>query len=130
MPINCHVDGKGMVLVERADINSVLMQMRAIKQQVQTGSEAGITPVVNPHSNNMALEKADFGNLLKSAVDKVNEVQSEAKKLTTAYEKGDPTVDLPEVMISMQKASVSFEALTQVRNRVVRAYEDVMKMPI
>ncbi|WP_027857840.1 flagellar hook-basal body complex protein FliE [Marinobacterium jannaschii] len=116
-------------MVERADINSVLMQMRAIKQQVQTGAEAGVSPVVNPHTN-MATEKADFGNLLKSAVDKVHEVQLEAKNLTTAYEKGDPTVDLPEVMISMQKASVSFEALTQVRNRVVRAYEDVMKMPI
>jgi flagellar hook-basal body complex protein FliE len=39
-------------------------------------------------------------------------------------------VDLPQVMIQAQKASVSFQAMTQVRNRLVTAYEDIMKMPI
>jgi flagellar hook-basal body complex protein FliE len=48
----------------------------------------------------------------------------------TAYERGEPGVDLAEVMIQAQKASVSFTALTQVRNRLVTAYEDIMKMPI
>ncbi|MFT7373736.1 MAG: flagellar hook-basal body complex protein FliE [Oleiphilaceae bacterium] len=33
-------------------------------------------------------------------------------------------------MIQSQKASVSFQALTQVRNKVVQAYEDVMNMPV
>ncbi len=117
-------------MVERADINSVLLQMRAIKQQVQAGSESSMAAPVAGLQPGQAVERPGFGELLKNAVDKVNDVQMEAKKLTTAYEKGDPTVDLPEVMISMQKASVSFEALTQVRNRLVRAYEDVMKMPI
>lgn len=63
-------------------------------------------------------------------MNKVNEHQSEASRLRTAYEQGDPTVDLPQVMIQAQKASVSFQAMTQVRNRLVTAYEDVMKMPI
>ncbi len=44
--------------------------------------------------------------------------------------KGVQGVDLHQVMISMEKASVSFQAMTQVRNRMVSAYEDVMKMPI
>jgi len=50
--------------------------------------------------------------------------------MATAYEQGDPNVDITRVMIASQKASVSFEALTQVRNRVVQAYEDIMKMPV
>ncbi|MBR9885467.1 MAG: flagellar hook-basal body complex protein FliE, partial [Oceanospirillales bacterium] len=47
-----------------------------------------------------------------------------------AYELGDPSVDLPQVMIQAQKASVSFQAMTQVRNRLVSAYEEIMKMSI
>ena len=71
-----------------------------------------------------------FGEMLKGAVDKVNGMQKQAKALSTAYEQGDKNVDLHQVMISMEKASVSFQALTQVRNRMVTAYEDIAKMPI
>ena len=38
--------------------------------------------------------------------------------------------DISRVMIASEKASISFEALTQVRNRVVKAYEDIMNMPV
>jgi len=39
-------------------------------------------------------------------------------------------VDIPEVMIASQKASVAFQAMTQVRNKLITAYEEIMKMPI
>ena len=39
-------------------------------------------------------------------------------------------VDLTEVMIASQKASVSFQAMTQVRNKLVQAYQDIMQMPV
>lgn len=114
-------------MVERADINSVLMQMRSIQSQVQEG--AGISPAAQAQPE-LRTDRTGFGDLLKNAVDSVNETQATAKNLATAYEKGDTTVDLPQVMIAAQKASVSFEALTQVRNRLVTAYEDISKMPI
>ncbi|MBP0048527.1 flagellar hook-basal body complex protein FliE [Marinobacterium sp. AK62] len=118
-------------MVERADINSLLSQMRSIRQEMHQQ----VAPVQAPTLNNEVhgISKTDssgFADLLKSAVDKVNEHQSEASRLRTAYEQGDPSVDLPQVMIQAQKASVSFQAMTQVRNRLVTAYEDVMKMPI
>ncbi len=50
--------------------------------------------------------------------------------LAKAYEQGDPGVALSQVMVASQKAGVSFQALTQVRNKLVEAYQDVMKMPI
>ncbi|MGB0468024.1 MAG: flagellar hook-basal body complex protein FliE [Pontibacterium sp.] len=116
-------------MVDRADINSVLMQMRAIQSQVQ--SAGGLSsPVSMDAPTSLRTDKAGFGDLMKQAVDSVNNVQMNAKNLTTAYEKGDPSVDLPQVMIAAQKASVSFQAMTQVRNRLVSAYEDIMKMPI
>lgn len=115
-------------MVERTDINSVLMQMREIKAQAQMQ-----IPNVNFPGNELkteGIQKADFGELLKSAVDKVNETQASSKKLATAYEQGDPNVELTQVMVSLQKSSVAFEAMAQVRNKLVSAYEDVMKMPI
>jgi len=60
----------------------------------------------------------------------VNETQSRSSALQTAYELGDKSVDITQVMVQMQKASVSFEAMTQVRNRLVSAYQDIMNMPL
>lgn len=118
-------------MAERVDIQNVLNQMRVLKSQVQQGVAApdamggmvGNAPVSK-------VEPGSFGNLLKRAVDGVNETQSTAKNMAAAYERGDPTVDLPQVMIGLQKASVSFQAMTQVRNKLVSAYEDISKMPI
>ncbi|WP_207062427.1 flagellar hook-basal body complex protein FliE [Motiliproteus sp. SC1-56] len=114
-------------MADRVDIQNVLGQMRALKAQAQQG--VGTFPV-RPQAEIQPAAQNSFGDLLKMAVDKVNETQQAATKLTQAYEKGDPSVDLPEVMIGLQKASVSFQAMTQVRNRLVTAYEDISKMPI
>ncbi len=53
-----------------------------------------------------------------------------AKNLAEAFEKGDAGVELSQVMIEMQKARVSFEAVKQVRNQLVTAYQEVMSMPV
>ena len=69
-------------------------------------------------------------NLLKQGIDSVNQTQQSASGLVAAFEKGTPGVELPQVMLEMQKASVSFRALTEVRNRLVNAYQEIMNMPI
>ena len=60
----------------------------------------------------------------------MNESQNTAGNLATAFERGVPGVELPQVMLEMQKANVSFRALTEVRNRLVGAYQEIMNMPI
>jgi flagellar hook-basal body complex protein FliE len=57
-------------------------------------------------------------------------MDQKATQLATAFQRGDPGVELPQVMIEMQKASSSFRALTEVRNRLVTAYQDIMNMQI
>jgi len=47
-----------------------------------------------------------------------------------SFAKGDTSTDLTEVMVAMQKASLSFQAMTQVRNKLLEAYKDVMNMPV
>lgn len=73
---------------------------------------------------------ADFAGMLKTAVDKVNDTQQNAGNLAQAFEVGDPRVGLPEVMVALQKANISFQAMVQVRNKLVSAYQDIMNMPV
>lgn len=106
------------------------MQMRALKADAQQGIAHVGKPSSLTSNSVRSVEGEGFGDLLKNAIDKVNDTQMEASRMATAFEQGDPRVELTQVMIQLQKASVSFQAMTQVRNKLVAAYEDVMKMPI
>ncbi|MDD5403150.1 MAG: flagellar hook-basal body complex protein FliE [Sulfuricella sp.] len=72
----------------------------------------------------------DFSSLLKSSIDQVNSAQQESKDLARNFELGKTDASLQEVMISLQKANVSFQAMVQVRNKLVSAYQDVMNMQV
>jgi flagellar hook-basal body complex protein FliE len=67
---------------------------------------------------------------LSKGIDQVNQTQQRAAQLSNAFQRGEPGVELPQVMVEMQKASVSFRALTEVRNRVVSAYQEIMNMQV
>ncbi len=114
------------MITGRADINSVLTQMRELQAQAQTQ----INKPAEMANRIGEPDAPNFGNMLESAVNSVNDQQMEASQLATSFEKGDPNVDLTQVMISMQKASISFQAMTQVRNRLITAYEDIMRMTV
>lgn len=111
----------------RSDIDSVLQQMRAMRElsgaalqrDMQVADTASVTEP----------QRAEFSSLLRQAVDSVSELQSTASAQANAFVKGE-TNDLVSVMVAGQKSSVAFQALTQVRNRVVSAYQDIMNMPI
>lgn len=72
----------------------------------------------------------DFGSLLKSSLDSVSELQSRSRDLKVAFEQGDSNVSLAEAMIASQKADLSFRAMSEVRNKLVTAYQDIMNMPV
>ncbi len=75
-------------------------------------------------------ERRGFAELLQQSIASVNEAQTTAQDMAAALERGVPGVGLPEVMIALQKASLSFQAMTEVRNRLVTAYQEIMNMPI
>ena len=97
------------------NVNQVLAQMRAMS------IEAGAKPQSVDTSG-------DFAAMLKQSIDAVNNTQQTAGKLSKSFEMGQSDVSLAEVMIASQKASVSFQAMLQVRNKLVDAYKDVMGM--
>ena len=71
-----------------------------------------------------------FGDLLKNTLDSVNEAQQTSRKLKTGFVTGSGDASLAEVMIAAQKANLSFRAVTEVRNKLVQAYQDIMNMPV
>ncbi|NBC37508.1 flagellar hook-basal body complex protein FliE [Novosphingobium sp. FSY-8] len=70
-----------------------------------------------------------FGNAVEGALNKVNATQKQAEALTNAYETGQ-TQDIAKVMLARQEASVGFEATLQVRNKLLSAYQDIMKFGV
>jgi flagellar hook-basal body complex protein FliE len=72
----------------------------------------------------------DFAQALKASIDRVNQTQRNAETLAENFAAGDGNADLHEVMLSLQKANISFQEMVQVRNKLVTAYHDVMNMPV
>lgn len=70
-----------------------------------------------------------FTDALKSALDGVSQTQAKAEGLSSAYERGEVT-DVAKVMLARQEAGVAFEATLQVRNRLLSAYQDIMRMGV
>ncbi|MEK6554660.1 MAG: flagellar hook-basal body complex protein FliE [Bdellovibrionota bacterium] len=70
-----------------------------------------------------------FADTLKSAVNSVNELSQEANVQMQKLATGE-TKNIPEVMIASEKASVAFKLMLQVRNKVIDAYQEIMKMQV
>ena len=124
----------------RTDIQQVLQQMRAMRTQTQAPGigPGGAGPLNAPRADGIsgpaspgqvAKPVPSFGTMLHSAIASVNELQQDSSAQAASFARGD-TDDLVRVMIASQKASVGFQALSQVRNRMVTAYQEIMNMPI
>jgi len=108
------------------EIDRVLAQIRSISH---AGSAGGVGAARGAAGAPGAVDNG-FAKLLKQGLDSVNQVQNKATTLATQFERGVPGVELPQVMLEMQKANVSFRALAEVRNKFVDAYREIMNMPL
>ena len=107
--------------MSQMQINAVLAQIRSLS------SSAG---AIHNSTTPPAAGTPAFGAMLKQSLDAVNTQQQSAAKMADAFERGVKGVDLATVMLESQKASVAFRAVTEVRNRLVNVYQDIMNMPI
>ena len=98
----------------------LLSQIRTLGRELQPTQ----SPTQQPPQN------TGFGDLLKNSLDAVNEAQQHASQLKVGFERGTTDKSLAEVMIASQKANLSFRAVTEVRNKLVSAYQDIMNMPV
>jgi len=110
--------------MNNVNMNKALLEMQRMAAQAK----------MQPSQLSKMAEKEgspqNFSELLKTAVDSVNEARKASGKLKKAYELGDPNVDLPQVMMAGQKAGVAFKAMLEVRTQLLKAYKDVMSMSV
>lgn len=111
------------------EIDRVLAQIRSISQATKSPGVGGVGGVGAGPGSVGGVDNG-FAKLLKQGIESVNSTQAKANDLAVKFEKGVPGVELPQVMIEMQKANVSFRALTEVRNKFVDAYREIMNMPL
>ena len=71
----------------------------------------------------------NFGSFLKDAINDVNKSQLNSDVFTEKLVLGED-VELHEVMIAAQKASISLNATMEVRNKVIEAYQEIIRMPV
>jgi flagellar hook-basal body complex protein FliE len=108
-------------------ITQVLAEMRALQARA-SGIEA--PAFTGSAASAASAQPSEFANLMKGSVDSVASMQNHATALASAYEGGDKSVDLTNVMLEVQKASLAFRAMTEVRNKLVDAYQQVMNMSV
>jgi len=107
------------------DTTSLLQQLQAMAKDAGIPSSKPVSAEIEP-----PLRGIEFSKLLESSLETVNTRSSEVRELRQSYEAGNPNIELADVMIAAQKARISFEAMTQVRNKMVSAYKEIMSMPL
>jgi flagellar hook-basal body complex protein FliE len=112
------------------EIDRVLAQIRSLSQAAKAGAAGGIGGAGPAGAKGVAGIDNGFAKLLKQGIDSVNSTQMKAADFADKFERGVPGVELPQVMLEMQKANVSFRALAEVRNKFVEAYREIMNMPL
>ena len=95
-----------------------------IQVPVQTPAGTSITSKQGLSSNS-----SSFGEMLTNSINQVNRLQVAADSNINNFVTGKQP-DIHRTMIAMEKASISFELLMQIRNKVISAYDKIMRMPI
>ncbi|RID87172.1 flagellar hook-basal body complex protein FliE [Peribacillus asahii] len=90
---------------------------------------ANLQEVTNIKKTTPFEAQQSFGAALKESINQVNEAQLYSDSLTNKMANGE-NVDLHSVMIASQKASISLSATLEIRNKVVEAYQEIMRMNI
>ncbi|WP_026182290.1 flagellar hook-basal body complex protein FliE [Leeia oryzae] len=102
-------------------VQQLLSEMKSMSDAAQgVSSVAGVSDT----------PQQGFASLLQNALNQVNTTQQQSEASQQAFATGEPNVDLQDVMVSMQKASLSFQSMVQVRNKLVTAYQEVMNMQV
>ncbi|MDT0176919.1 flagellar hook-basal body complex protein FliE [Pantoea sp. RRHST58] len=103
------------------------MSIQAIDGVLQ---QLQLTSLQASNKNSEATQPVDFAATMKAALDKISETQNTARTQAQDFEMGKPGIALNDVMVDMQKSSISMQMGIQVRNKLVAAYTDIMNMQV
>jgi flagellar hook-basal body complex protein FliE len=106
--------------IDTRNIDQMLLELRSAAAVTQ-GKPAGQAAPAGA---------ADFSQVLTAAIDQVSQAQEQAQQMSEQFVTGQSNVNLQDVMVNLQKASLSFQQMVQVRNKLVTAYNDIMNMQV
>lgn len=112
--------------IDHSRIQAMMEQLKAAATKPAT--EVATAPLGAPAAG--GAPKVDFADALKNTISQVSDAQNAASSKGRAFALGDDSVNLSDVMIASQKASIAFQATVQVRNKVVSAYQEIMNMQV
>ena len=107
--------------IDTRNLDAMLAELKAASAATQGKAAPGAgAPADGP----------DFAQVLKGAIEQVSQAQANAQKMSEDFASGQNNANLQDVMINLQKASLSFQQMTQVRNKLVSAYHDIMNTQV
>lgn len=129
--------------IDSSRIEAMMAQLKAAATKPAAGASAaggagaaggvgnigGIGGIAKPGAADSS-SKVSFSDALKAQLDNVSKAQLGAEDMGKRFASGDDSVSLSDTMIAMQKASISFQATVQVRNKLVSAYQSIMNMQV
>lgn len=108
--------------IDSGRIEAMLAQIKAMSANAKVEG--------SPASGAASESRINFAEVLKASLDQVSRSEDQSTKLGQRFALGDDSVNLSDVMISMQKASIGLQTTVQVRNKLVSAYHDIMNMQV
>jgi flagellar hook-basal body complex protein FliE len=121
--------------IDSSRIEAMMAQLKAAAQKpaaapsLGTGGINGLGGAAKPTETESS-SKVSFSDALKASLQNVSNAQVQADQMGERFAAGDDKVSLSDTMIAMQKASISFQATVQVRNKLVSAYHEIMNMQV
>ncbi len=104
-------------MAEDFSIRQVELELNRLREQLQRTESA-------------PPEGASFGEMLKDAISEVNQLTTEADTAIQRQIASGETTDLHATIVALEKAEISFQLMMQIRNKIVKAYEEIMRMPM
>ena len=118
--------------ISPASIQSMLQTLRS-HQNEAAGKSMGMPGATElggaPNGVTGGVQKTGFFDLVSGALGQVNQLQVQSSDMRAAFDRGE-NMALTDVVLGMQKSSLAFEATLQVRNKVLKAYEEILNMPV
>jgi flagellar hook-basal body complex protein FliE len=108
-------------------VSEVMALRRELLSRSETLREVRAGPGVAVSPAQASAPRIDFAETLNGALQQVSAVQQRSADMQVAYERGQVT-DIAQVMLARQEAGIAFEATLQVRNKLLGAYQEIMRM--
>ena len=119
------MSGVAEVLALRQDLLARSETLRNVRAASESGRASGLGGAIG--SATTGAPSVDFAETLQGALQKVSAVQKRSGDMQAGYERGEVT-DIAQVMLARQEAGIAFEATLQVRNKLLNAYQEIMRM--